>query len=60
MRRRRLSQADLRALGVQGGLVATRYSPESKRAEVRQLAAEGSERRREFVCRLTHDTKASE
>jgi hypothetical protein len=38
-RKRRLTQADLRAMGASPGRLATRYSPEG-RAEVRQLTAD--------------------
>ena len=42
------------------GLVVTRYQPDGRRAEVRQLAPEGPDRRRGFIRRLTDETKASE
>lgn len=39
MRKKRLTQADLRALGASPGRMLTRYTPEG-RAEVRQLTSE--------------------
>lgn len=38
--KRRLTQQDLRALGVQPGLIATRYLPGEDRARVEQLASD--------------------
>ena len=54
-RPRRLTRQDLRAMGATPGLVATRYSPgeAGERAEIRQLAPEGPERRKDFIRRLT-------
>jgi hypothetical protein len=60
-RRRRLSQQDLRTLASAGRMI-TRYSPDG-RAEIRQLASEGPDRKRDFIRRLTstgEETKASE
>ncbi len=62
-RRRKLTQADLRTLGVQPGLQAIRYPAGQDRARVEQLAPEGPERRRDFARRLTlrdEGTKGSE
>jgi hypothetical protein len=39
-RKRRLSQQDLRALGVQPGLQAVRYGPDGERVTIRQLTQE--------------------
>jgi hypothetical protein len=39
-RKRHLSQQDLRAMGANPGRLATRYTPDGRRAEVRQLTAE--------------------
>jgi hypothetical protein len=58
-KRRRLSQQDLQAAGATPGFITTRYSPDG-RAEIRQLAPETPERRKDFVRRLTDETKASE
>jgi hypothetical protein len=54
-----LTAAEKRTLA-STGLTVTRYSPDGERAEVRQLAPESFERRKDFACRLTDDTKASE
>jgi hypothetical protein len=40
MRKKRLSQQYLRAMGASPGRLATRYSPDGERAEVRQLTAD--------------------
>jgi hypothetical protein len=48
-RRRRLSQQDLKILGVQPGLLVARYSPDGRglgRARVEQLTAESRGARR--------------
>jgi hypothetical protein len=61
-RRRHLSQQDLKAAGVTPGRMIMRYSPDG-RVEIRQLAPEGFDRKRDFVRRLTsagEETKASE
>ncbi len=52
-RRRRLTQAEFRALGTVPGLSAVRYPAGGDRAEVRQLAPESDERRRSFARKLT-------
>jgi hypothetical protein len=39
-RKRRLSQQDLRLLGVRPGLIVARYSPDGTRARVEQLTSE--------------------
>lgn len=52
-RKRRLSQQDLRQLGVQPGLLAVRRAPDEERVEVRQLAAEAKPRP-PFGPGLTH------
>ncbi len=57
--KKRLGQQDLRGLA-SAGLTVTRYNPNGERAEVRQLAPEGPERRRDFIRRLTDESKASE
>jgi hypothetical protein len=41
-RKKRLSKAELRAMGVVPGLVVTRYAPDGDRATVEQLTAETS------------------
>jgi hypothetical protein len=59
---RPLTKAELRAMGATPGLMNTRYSPDG-RAEIRQLAPEGFDRKRDFIRRLTRsdeDTPASE
>jgi hypothetical protein len=48
-RQRRLTKQDLRILGVQPGLVVTRYSPGGKRVTVEELTAEASGLRRRFA-----------
>ncbi len=58
--RRRLSQQDLRTLGVTPGLMARKVGPDGERATVQQLAPEGPERRRDFVRRLTDENETSE
>lgn len=61
-RRRKLTKAELRAMGATPGLMNTRCSPDGQ-AEIRQLAPEGPDRKRDFVRRLTstgEETKASE
>ncbi len=58
-RRRRLSQQDLRHAGVTPGLMARHIGPDG-RARLEQLAPEGPERRRDFIRRLTDDSKSSE
>lgn len=57
--RRRLSQQALRATGATPGLMAHRIGPDG-RARLEQLAPEGPERRKDFIRRLTDETKASE
>jgi hypothetical protein len=59
-RRRRLTQAELRAIGTVPGLLVTRYDATGERATVHQLSPEGSERRRDFARRLTDDSQAGE
>jgi hypothetical protein len=59
-RKRRLTQQDLRALGTVPGLSAVRYPAGGDRAEVRQLAPESFERRKDFARRLADSTPASE
>jgi hypothetical protein len=49
-------------MGATPGLMNTRYPPDV-RAEIRQLAPEGPDRKRDFIRRLTstgEETKASE
>jgi hypothetical protein len=59
-KRRKLTKAELRALGATPGLMARRIRPDG-RARVEQIAPEGSGRsRRDFVRRLTADGKPSE
>jgi hypothetical protein len=64
-RRRKLTKAQLRALGATPGLMAHRMSPDG-RARLEQLTAEGGGRREIFTRRLTNsneatmDTKTSE
>lgn len=63
-RRRRLTQQDLRALGVRPALVATRYAPDGERATVQQLAPEASRRPSLFLrsvsnSRLTTNEEGS-
>ncbi len=55
----RLSKHDLRAAGVTPGLMARRIGPDG-RARLEQLAPEGPERRKDFIRRLTDDSKPSE
>lgn len=50
-RRRKLTQSDLRALGVQPGLLATRYTPDGERATVLELAPESNARRKGELAR---------
>jgi hypothetical protein len=56
---RTLTKAELRALAVTPGLMAHRVGADG-RARLEQLAPEGPERRRDFIRRLTDETKASE
>jgi hypothetical protein len=61
-RRRKLTKAELRAMGASPGLMARRVGPDG-RARLEMLAPEGPERRRDFIRRLTstgEETKASE
>jgi hypothetical protein len=58
-KKRRLSQQDLRAMGATPGLMAHRVGPDG-RAHLEQLAPEGAERRRDFIRRLTDESKPSE
>jgi hypothetical protein len=58
-RRRKLTQQDLQAAGATPGLMVRRISPDG-RARLEQLVPEGPERRRDFIRRLTDETKASE
>jgi hypothetical protein len=61
-RRRKLTKAELRVMGATPGLMNTRYSPDG-RAEIRQLAPEGFDRKRDFIRRLTspdEDTPTNE
>jgi hypothetical protein len=60
MKRRRLTQAELKAMGVTPGLVVHRVGPPGSRARLEQLAPESDGRRRVFARRLTSDTTASE
>ena len=55
-RRRKLTQAELRALGATPGLMARRIGPDG-RSRLEQLAPESRSRRRDFARRLTgtHD-----
>ena len=55
-----LTAAEKRALALSPGLVITRYTPNGERATVHQLSPEGPERRRDFIRRLTDESKASE
>jgi hypothetical protein len=59
---RQLTQAEKRSLALSPGLTVTRYQPGNpgERAEVRQLSPEGPERKRDFVRRLSDESKASE
>jgi hypothetical protein len=57
-RKRRLSQQDLRALGVQPGLLATRYPAGGDRAQIQRLTAETTTGRR-FEKRLTSNSNDS-
>jgi hypothetical protein len=59
-RKKCLSQQDLRDLGVSPGFVTTRYSPDGKRATIRQLAPESDQRRKDFARRLAIDTNTGE
>ncbi len=58
-KRRQLTAQEKRALA-SAGLVVTRYAPDGERAEVRQLAPEGPERRRDFIRRLTSTDEINE
>jgi hypothetical protein len=58
-RKRRLSQRDLRALGATPGLMTTRYDATGERAEIRQVAPEGPDRRQDFIRRLTDERSSS-
>jgi hypothetical protein len=51
-RRRRLTQAEIRALGATPGLLTTRIGADG-RARVEQLAPESRNRRKDFARRLT-------
>ena len=65
-RKKRLSQQDLREMGCTPGRLLTRYSPDGRRATVRQLAPESVMVRPNaaiFKSRLTNnsqDTQANE
>jgi hypothetical protein len=56
---RRLTKAELRAMGVSPGLMVHRVGPDG-RARLEQLAPESDARRQSFVRRLTSDMTASE
>jgi len=59
-RRRKLTKAELRALGCTPGFVVRRYDAR-ERARLEQLAPEGPERRAAFIRRLTDENaQASE
>jgi len=61
-RRRKLTQAELRALGATPGLMVRRIGADG-RARAEQLAPESADRREDFARRLTsstRDSKASE
>jgi hypothetical protein len=60
--RRKLTKAELRAMGATPGLMARRYDADG-RARLEQFAPEGPERRRDFIRGLTctdDDTPANE
>jgi hypothetical protein len=59
-KKRQLTAAEKRALGATAGLTVTRYAPDGERAEIRQLAPEGPERRRDFIRRLTNQDDVNE
>jgi hypothetical protein len=54
-RKRRLSQQDLRLLGVRPGLLSTRYPAGGDRAEVRRLNPETSGRPPVFSNRFSNE-----
>jgi hypothetical protein len=58
-KRRKLTQAELRALGTTPGLMARRTGADG-RARVEQLAPESETRRRDFVRRLAYNSKSGE
>jgi hypothetical protein len=57
-RRRKLTQAELRALGATPGLMTRRIGADG-RARVEQLAPESRDRRKDFARRLTGTDEAS-
>lgn len=60
-RRRKLTKAELKAMGATPGLMARRIGPGNPgRARLEMLAPEGPERRKDFIRRLTDDSKPSE
>jgi hypothetical protein len=56
---RRLTQAELRAMGATPGLMAHKVGSDG-RARLEQLAPEGPERRRDFIRRLTNQDDVNE
>jgi len=58
-RRRKLTKAELRAMGCTPGFVVRRYDAQ-ERARLEQLAPESDARRKIFARRLSHDTKDSQ
>lgn len=57
-RRRKLTQAELRAIGVTPGLMASCIGPDG-RTRLEQLAPESRDRRKDFARRLTGTDGAS-
>jgi len=58
-RKRTLTKAELRAMGVSPGLMAHRVGPDG-RARLEQLAPESFERRQSFARRLANDRPVNE
>lgn len=58
-KKRTPTQRELRG-AMSAGLIVTRYTPDGERATVQQLAPESFERKRDFIWRLTDESKASE
>lgn len=58
-KKKKLSQSDLRALGVQPGLMARRYDRDG-RAHLVELAPDTDGRRRDVATRLADETTLSE
>jgi hypothetical protein len=57
--RRKLTKAELRAMGATPGLMLARYSPDGERTRLEEHPPKSSERRRDFIQRFTSRTEDS-